>query len=693
MVEIGKRVGCTDTDYFAILTYISMIQSPTLNQEYCYRIIDLSTGAIGAENVIRSWPYATTPFFRNWAAVHDLGSPGFVFVFGEQYQSGSGRMFQGQLDAAFFDGCGTNTGLGVLQYYDANTMDEIRACYDPDPSNYGAYVVWRETPSSKTTPGDGATINLLQVNTVSGSLWSTGVISHVPSNTAHRGEPVVCADLNWVFVAWADMRKSSASQIFGTPWSSVGTALSLTNINGTMLSGLRYEAHHPDVIVNPDVAANAMVAWDEDCNATSNGFRNIKIKNCPVLGTSLLGDSLTIATPHATPNLAGSASMTDARWSLYGYMQRRPKLIAVNASLEAWPYDRTGTYTNLNHWVVCAFECEAYNLYGSGASCSGGGSLSGKYSDLWTDEAARPGAPYGGYLQNNIVAQVINPNLVAGSSPTQPLIGGEMCIGASSNAQDLFALVYSDSIGPIAGILEYENTINANGRAQRIITRPYYYFDPANPVLSGLWHAPSSSDTANNLVFANASWEPLFIHLGAGSPTSGTPSGTWTVNASNTTMTLNFPGFVHPLWFDYVSPGFSNALRVSGYVEHIAGQWPLNPPDAWAHTGDVTAGGYGLKPSVGSRHTSPDGAFEISLSENPAANASNALIKGIVGNQANIRVLDILGNVMQSIDGITIGAGGTEIPLDVHSWSSGSYVVEALAVDGSRTSMILSVNH
>jgi hypothetical protein len=693
-VLIGQGFGGS-SDYFAIITYIKMTQNPSFSQQYCYNTVDLTTGTIGTETVLQTAPGGWyRPYFRNWDAVHDLNSTGYLFVYGDAYLSPTAtpRMSGGEINVATFNGIGAYVRTVTPQIVNGNTFDQVRACYDPDPLNSGAYLVWRQTPSGSSAPGLGnALIQLVQVNTVTGASWGAGILNHGPATAVYRGEPTVCADPSWVYIVWTDYQGVGAtSEIYGCPWSNTGAAIPNTVVNGTKLSGTVHEAFNPDVIVNPDLPTTAMVAWDEDCNASSNGYRQIRLMNCPIFGVSLVGTTIALATPHAAVTLPGTYSMTDARWSLYGYMQRRPKLVAVDASSEAFPYDRSGTYSNLSHWILCAFETQAFNLYGSGAGFCTGGTLSGIYSSLWSDELATNYGHASGYLQNNVTARAVNPNLTAGANPNKPLIGGEIAIAANTNAQDLWSIGYSTDMGPVVGILDYVNTAQTNAIARAVIARPIYVVPPiGGPLLTGTWTAPTDSHPTGPAV-QNPSWMPMFFHPAAGSPTTGVTSGTWTINASYSTMTFA-PYMLNVVGIDYVSPGIgANALVLTGHIENIAGQWPLSGPDSWGMAGNTTLGqGVGYKKSSG--RSVADGSLAIAINDNPTGTKTNAVITGIAGRTAQVRVLNVLGSVVQRTESVSIVNDGTRVRLNVDEWPSGNYIVEAIGDEGSHASATLTV--
>jgi hypothetical protein len=80
-------------------------------------------------------------------------------------------------------------------------------------------------------------------------------------------------------------------------------------------------------------------------------------------------------------------------------------------------------------------------------------------------------------------------------------------------------------------------------------------------------------------------------------------------------------------------------------------------------------------------------------SDNPANASIHALVRKSMGTPSSFRVLNMLGQTTQKVDGVTIGANGIGVPLDVATWPSGNYIIEAIGDEGSRASTMLSVNH
>ncbi len=124
---------------------------------------------------------------------------------------------------------------------------------------------------------------------------------------------------------------------------------------------------------------------------------------------------------------------------------------------------------------------------------------------------------------------------------------------------------------------------------------------------------------------------------------------------------------------------FQNAALVSGIAGRTTGNTTTNQ-------------GVGMKPAVHGA-SGPGGEFSVSLTDNPASSSESAVVTGIPGRTASIRVINVLGQTVQKIDPVSIGTTGTNVPLDVSKWPSGNYIIEAIGDEGSRARTMLSVQH
>ena len=731
-VAIGQGLGCS-TDYFAIITYIRMIQNltgpPSFSQEYCFNTVDLTTSTVGTETVLETAPSGEYwPYFRNWDVVHDTNTPGFIFLYSDD-DTGSYRMCMGEVLAAIFNGCGAYSTTTTLQIGTGNTFDQVRACYDPDPTNYGAYVTWRDTPNplyptSDYTPGDSASIAVQAIGSASGALWSqpTYFSGWYYGNPNNSYNPCICAGPAtasplWAFVGWEDSSSldSLPNRIYGGVVNNSGTALTYAH-TGTQLSPGSFctgcspdEAHHPDAIANPLHPDSIMVAYDFDemsRTVHTNGVQQIEIDNFN-LSLSLWSAVDLVPTPDISPAPALPTSgacdweMDDAKWSLYGYMQRRPKLIAIKSDLSAFPHDSIDTPHSPTSWVMCVYEAEAYNLYQSTPTASGGTGpnygLGGSYLGMWKQEMVRGSGVNGGYWQNNVLATVVNPDLSeAVIEPWAPLIAGRLAVFANTNAQDLKCVAYTDQLGPMATCIDYANTDNGNGivRMNQII--PNYYSGPGTIIPGGTplpnWAAPpplSSTDISVPAVFANSSYMPLRLYPAVGSQTPGVVAGTW---VDNDWLTIN-PEGVGNTTIDYFgNGGDTNILTLTGCPVGMYGQWPLTLPDWYGSIGNKgLPQGCGFKIATGPQATI--GNLSLAVTENPANTNASAIISGSAGRTAKVRVVNMLGETVQDGGSVTISSDGTSVPLNVTKWPSGNYIIEATGDEGSNVRAMLSIQH
>ncbi len=714
--------------YMALVTYIHELYVGASQFEDV--TVDLTNGTVTADPLGAIDGPAANETYRNWAIVADNSATptNFVCVYGGDYGV-AGTNDEGSVRSVGYGGAARIWGPNTIRaYVSGSSIDQVRACYNPDPTNSGAYVIWRETPHPVPS-GLNAGFGLELVNSALGPAIYGGLTAY--GNPNSRENACITAGANppgnpgppyWAFMAWEDegIGTIQPMRIYADAFTNTCAYWpGASNLNGVLISGgAPYEAHHPDAIPNPENTAWPMVAYDQDATST-NGVKAITIQNLNLALVPPYNGTLVLASPDPTPALpddgACSWTMDDAKWSLLGFMQRRPKLVALDADSSAFPYDRSGTYANLNHWVMCVYEAEAYNLYDPGNLGPGGVApsygLSGNYLNMWLAEYNRSGAPISGYLQNNIVARVVNPNLSAGVSPTEPLIGGKVAVFANTNAQDLVGVTYSLELGPIATCLDYVNTAQTNAivRTNRII--PCYYAQPGifGALLNGTWPAPAlGSYTTAPLPtpeYLNTSWFPLVLYPAVGSPDVPTvPPGpyVWFVDPAvsptgSPSITLN-PEWPEPapVMIDYYgNKSNENRLLATAHVEaNGLGAWPLSLPDSWGNMGigAPVNQGVGFKHSTHGASSASD-ALSVSLDDNPVSSSETATISGIPGRTAYVRILDVLGQTVQKSDPVTISARGATLSFDVAKWPAGTYIIEAIGDEGSHANAMLTVSH
>ncbi len=713
-------------DYTALVTYIHEFPAGVSTYLTTYEdvTIDLFTGTItpdpwGPIDFENNGPGAVNMWFRNWAVVPDPATGNNVFVYGSNYTT-PGQNTAGQLEAIAFSGA-SRVWATTVQPANTNPMsgysiDQVRACYDPNPGNTGAYIVWRETPIANT-PGNQSGIALSGVNSTTGATWSGSTMWRY-GNINHRGNACVASGgaPNWVCVAWEDEGIGTPAlprRIYATDYMGSGTVITAPTC--VSLTGTNEEAHHPDAIANPDNTNLITLAFDHDAT-TTNGLHPIRLENLN-LNLTIPPVTMDIPSPDPTPTLPTCSvawTMDDAKWSMYGFMQRRPKLISFDAKGSGYPYDSTFHYSNPNNWIMCIYEAEAYDLYQPTPTIGGATpptyGLTGYYQTMWSLEQIRTGGStsHGGnntYLQSNIYARVINPALVAGPDPTEPQIAGKLAVFANTNAQDLRCVTYNDKLGPIATCLDYVNTAqtSAIARINRVI--PLYYMTPelANIIAQGGtppgdWGpvpALTWDDKSVMPIYMNWSYMPLVLTPAAGSMAAPTtlPLGTWSITPGYATDILD-PYLIAGTEVRYVEPAsptqIGSAVLLTALVSNIAGQWPINLPHWWGNSGTYGGPGCGLKKNPGSTAI---GTFAIELTQNPAAASTTAIVNGLSDDIQQLNVTNLLGQTYLTRTAIASQEASNGLPLNIQSWPSGIYNIDIIDNSGNHAHAALSVLH
>ncbi len=81
----------------------------------------------------------------------------------------------------------------------------------------------------------------------------------------------------------------------------------------------------------------------------------------------------------------------------------------------------------------------------------------------------------------------------------------------------------------------------------------------------------------------------------------------------------------------------------------------------------------------------------VSLHDKPANASTSAVVSGIVGRTASIRVLSILGYDVEKSDNVALQADGTNVLVNPGVSPSGNYMVEAIEDEGSVASFMITI--
>jgi hypothetical protein len=628
------------TRNIAIVTYEV---STSTTSAYEYQVINLDTRAtITAATVLES---AVTPsdHFRPSDVVFDPSNIDYLFVYTDQRTTGTVR-------AAGFSYTGVPLGWTPSTVRTgSSTVKQARACYNPDALNRGAYVTWRE---GTTGPG----IGLTAFATTTGAVWTAGTYMHCPALTSDRSYPVVCAGASWVFVAWEDMQTGGvtppASRIYGAFHDNAGALLSGWIVNGTILtssSSTGYEAHEPDVIEDPGYLTQRVALAYTDYTSPTSVNRTVSIKSIQQNGT--LGTPVTVGAMPA--NFAPAFTATNAATSLFGYHQRRPKMILPNASIDI------GVPIVGTPRIFLAYETEAYDITANN-----------------TYEATRTPK----FQQQNISAVLLD-----GAFNINARYG----IARNPNAQDLDGVYWTDDQGFVVGYTDYAGSDNHNGIVKSVDAnleiRDYTDFSSTgyNIAWAGI------NDTRLFRIYNNSLID-LWVDGGAGSTTCANvppAANTWTIN--------NLGGSIGPLAAQNVSVTYTPHRGMGLNTDNVTiGLYP-SFMHAWlAGEWKVTgAAGTGSYKTTSSSFASERAELQLRLSENPARGASLLQIAGPKGRAADVTVYNLLGQVVLRQHVEATASGTSEAMLEFGSLNSGSYVVNVIGDEGMRAQVMLSVVH
>ncbi len=686
---------------FALITYVAEFGG---GSAFGYSMFNLSSlSCVSGPTFYLS--HTSHYYYRNWSVVFDSVDNEAICVFGRAYFTNS------EIDAIAFDSTGSMLWYpGTLKTIQANYsddyIDEVRAVFDPNDTNRGVFVTWRESPDlglydysgSLQEIGDSAVIGLSHINFASGAVWTPGTILLGTSWFGHRGEPVVCAGRTWVYVAWVENWSwwTPYPVIFGCGVDSGGNLLSGSSWAGTQVSQVftgqsssTYQATQPDLVA---YAASSMILAfecdDDPTYASHTNQRFIALENISPLSNTVNSEAKMLFSPTL------SITPTDAENSLFGgYLQRHPKLTAFLDLDEGSKY-----FPALASMVMVAYEVEPYYLSNSYSP----------YTDIWSMEMARrvthlndlglndatTGQPV--WAQNNIVARLIDPSLPTQVSGGQPLCFAQFSLARNTNAQDLVSLHYTKELGFTATFLDYVNTEDFNGVVKNVDINPFIMYSPGATSIpstntGGTWARGTAANTLNNIVY-NTSWVPLKVYPDVRSDSMHSyPHHYWSVPNSITLPARS----AEPIYIWYNANHGPCDLHLMVYGDLVSpGPYMVGPLQfCYYDTAQQmidNSPGPGLKQSGGSKPVVQN-AISLSLSANPSNGVTDLLLGGPTSIIVSIRVLNLLGAPVMELPPVQLSSNEMRVPLDFVKQPPGSYIVELSGSDGSRLSTILTI--
>jgi hypothetical protein len=671
--KVGLSYSALYAAYIAVITYVK--ESAGGSSAIWYSELNLSTGVYTTPTQVS--PSTATFDHRNWAVVRDQSLNCNLFVYGEGYKT-TGSVSNLYAFGFDYDGAPLPWGIQNITNNFSDYQDEVRACYNPDPSATGMYVTWRSTllPAfGIATPGDGAKIGLVAVRSFTGLPWAIGSYYHVPANTAHRGEPVVAATANWVYVAWADQQAGS-QEIFGAAHDNAGVLLPGSFMNGTLTNvpfiwqnPTLVQAKQPDVVASPVDPYRVILAFETDDNPLNNDptkWRVIAIGNVTVNPYTSLTTTSGVSNEQITMQMGGRTfpagfTSTDADNTLYGFAQRRPKLSIATNAIEGIKYSNIAPIQ-----IMLAFETEAYPI----------STLTSPYSDIWTSEVAhRSSSPNGQpeWCENNIAARLINPALGARLSGS-PLVLANFNLARNTNPQDLISLNYSDSQGFSATLLDYVSTSGFNGVAKTVDIKPDIMYSPnANsipPLVGTQWPKGLSTLNTRDPIVYNTSWVPLTIYPDVMSTTITSPDY-WAVPTS----VLVPPRSTAQIPITYSSGVKSppNDLKLVAYGDLVAAISGVILQCYDDQSQAMSDGSAGAKMANGSNSRSQG----VWLSQTVTSSRTSLHLTGDL-RATGVRILNVLGQVVASYPEDATVSPERIFNLDLSSQPAGSYFVQVV---------------
>jgi hypothetical protein len=674
------------TDFQAIVTYV-MVNIPGNQTFYYSNLWNLSTN-LGGGSTLRDIGYSGhRDGYHNEAVVHDKNSSADTRLFTFWKMTGPGTE-EIQVMGFYWDGTPITTWLSnpfVVRASSATAKDQIKACHNPDPAlnASGQYIVWRESNVF------GSTINLTAVSSIVGTVWGAGTIIHTPALANNRGEPAVTADANGVFVVWRDQQfGAGVNWIYGAAWDNTGVILPAWNFNGVNLNttipgvynSLLYDAEMPDVAMLPNIyfgQRRAAVVFNE---SEGNGF--VAPRRIGYLEVDLATATVTVQNHFAMParNYPPSMTSSDATESMFGFFQRRPKIMKMDQSTVAAEGYMPREY------MFAAFETAAYPL------------TNPSYAAITGVENARAALNEPRFIENSIVGALVAP----GS-------GGmvdRFSIARIEGAQDLDQIVYDTVQGFMVTYTDYRGGNGYAGIAKLVDANSEMrdHWDVFNHTASddyniqwSLVGTPSATVT-NDVRLYNNSLIDLVIHPSTMSNTAASGGHiTWGINGLSLNNDFTISG-------DDIGTDRDYDLSITYDPDEIAIP-SLHDDDLTIHLrphknsliwmydilpiyGKLGASGTGSYKIIGGRGANSTN-LSLDVSQNPAGSSTSALIKGIRDHQVTLKLYDMLGREMIGTRYLTMSGSEITESLDLSPLTTGSYILVAEQDTGDRVQLTL----
>jgi hypothetical protein len=682
------------SENIAIVVYEALYVGVLPQSILKYRVINLDTRVVGGWTQLLPTK-AGLDEYRTYDVTFDPSNLDYLFFFTEE--DNTPPHADNTLFVAGIDYTGAELPWTTYPSLVSHTLhvelDHVHACFDPDPSNYGAYAVWRGTP---TLPAANPGISFVQVATTTGATWAGGQIDNNYSYPTSRSQPVICAGTSWVLLAWEEFQSGGLPAINGLAYTNVGGTITGWNyLGGTQISPLAtgYEARQPDLVAVPPLASSnkAIVAYETDNDPTQVSFtllnlRRVVVQEIQINSEALLTNvminpyrangSITLAAGGAQTT-GVSPIYTDAIESMTGYEERRPKLMFNDpgASFGFSPVTIPFSYPGIP-LLMCTYETEAYNIL----------SAAHPYVDLKLEEVANtPTMPQ--YTQGNISAVLLDPGHALA-------VVARYGVARNTNAQTLQAIYSTDSIPFTAAYTDYTQTDNSYGIAKTVdlsldITQ-YHTFGASgyNLVWNTLAGSPPSEVLGYNVY--NTSLYALEIDGGVGSTTCLPPTPyTWTLPNLSSDLTPQSNMYVNVEYTPQRGIGHNSDDLYMDVEPEVCNAAPSTDLPQFFVIGAAGTGSY--KQSYGDP-ASDIRSLSLLLTSNPASSTTRIVLEGPPHQTVNLRIYNVLGQVVRQMNSLTSPSGSAELPVDLTGLATGTYVVSGETV-GLTSKAMLSVEH